>query len=132
MGLTDKEKAQILSINMANNPNRLYKEVWIGLGGTQSAVYATEVSPEEYLCYTTEETEKIQVLNKAAQLGGNIESAIRVLANEKKRRQCMKALKLIIRIAAGVGTILAALLTAAVWLFSILARMITGIARKIQ
>lgn len=48
LGLTDKEKAQILSINQANNPNRLYKEVWIGLGGTQSAVYATEVSLEEY------------------------------------------------------------------------------------
>lgn len=43
---------------MANNPSRLYKEVWIGLGGTQSAVYATEVSAEEYLAYTTEETEK--------------------------------------------------------------------------
>ncbi len=70
---------------MANNPNRLYKEVWIGLGGTQSAVYATEVSPEEYLCYTTEETEKIQVLNKAAQLSGDIEAAIRVLANERKK-----------------------------------------------
>ena len=40
------------SINMANNPSRLYKEVWIGLGGTQSAVYATEVSAEEYLAYT--------------------------------------------------------------------------------
>jgi len=69
---------------MANNPNRLYKEVWIGLGGTQSAVYATEVSMEEYLCYTTEETEKIQVLNKAAQLGGSVESAIKMLANERK------------------------------------------------
>ena len=33
-----------------------YKEVWIGLGGTQSAVYATEVSAAEYLAYTTEET----------------------------------------------------------------------------
>ena len=84
LGLTDKEKAQILSINMANNPNRLYKEVWIGLGGTQSAVYATEVSPEEYLCYTTEETEKIQVLNRAAQLGGDIEMAIRQLASERR------------------------------------------------
>ena len=61
LGLTDKEKAQILSINMANNPSRLYKEVWIGLGGTQSAVYATEVSGEEYYCYTTEETEKVEV-----------------------------------------------------------------------
>lgn len=49
LGLTDKERGQILSINMANNPSRLYKEVWIGLGGTQSAVYATEVSGEEYL-----------------------------------------------------------------------------------
>ena len=48
LGLTEKEKSQILSINMANNPSRLYKEVWIGLGGTQSAVYATEVSLEEY------------------------------------------------------------------------------------
>ncbi len=48
LGLTEKEKSQILSINMANNPSRLYKEVWIGLGGTQSAVYATEVSAEEY------------------------------------------------------------------------------------
>ena len=29
LGLTEKEKSQILSINMANNPSRLYKEVWI-------------------------------------------------------------------------------------------------------
>ena len=72
LGLTDKEKAQILSINMANNPSRLYKEVWIGLGGTQSAVYATEVSTEEYLTYTTEETEKMEVLNLAEKLDGNI------------------------------------------------------------
>lgn len=84
LGLTDKEKAQILSINMANNPNRNYKEVWIGLGGTQSAVYATEVSPEEYLAYTTEETEKMQVLARARQLGGDIKAAIKQLANEKR------------------------------------------------
>ncbi len=86
LGLTDKEKAQILSINMANNPGRNYKEVWIGLGGTQSAVYATEVSPEEYLAYTTEETEKMQVLARARQLGGDIEAAIRQLANEKREQ----------------------------------------------
>ena len=40
LGLSDKEKAQILSINLSNDPSRLYKEVWIGLGGVQSAVYA--------------------------------------------------------------------------------------------
>uniref|UniRef100_UPI0025A66B14 TraG family conjugative transposon ATPase n=1 Tax=uncultured Alistipes sp. TaxID=538949 RepID=UPI0025A66B14 len=82
LGLTDKEKSQILSINMANNPNRLYKEVWIGLGGTQSAVYATEVSREEYFCYTTEETEKIRVLELAEKLGGDTEAAIKRIANE--------------------------------------------------
>ena len=48
LGLTEKEKSQVLSINMSNNPNRKYKEVWFGLGGVQSAVYATEVSLEEY------------------------------------------------------------------------------------
>ena len=54
------EKAQILSINQSNDPSRKYKEVWIGLGGVQSAVYATEVSVPEYLAYTTEETEKVE------------------------------------------------------------------------
>ena len=49
LGLTNKEKSQILSINMSNHPGRVYKEVWIGLGGVQSAVYATEVSRQEYL-----------------------------------------------------------------------------------
>ena len=83
LGLTEKEKGQILSINQANNPSRLYKEVWIGLGGTQSAVYATEVSPEEYLAYTTEETEKIEVQRLAEQLGGDIEGAIRQLADKR-------------------------------------------------
>ena len=84
LGLTDKEKAQILSVNMSNDPRRKYKEVWFGLGGVQSTVYATEVSLEEYLCYTTEESEKVEVEQLAKQLGGNIELAIRRLA-EKKR-----------------------------------------------
>lgn len=84
LGLTDKEKAQVLSINMNNNPSRLYKEVWIGLGGTQSAVYATEVSLEEYLAYTTEETEKMEVLALAAELGGNVELAIKRIAARRR------------------------------------------------
>ena len=80
LGLTDKERAQILSINMSNHPGRRYKEVWIGLGGVQSAVYATEVSREEYLTYTTEETEKMQVQQLTATLGGDMELAIKRLA----------------------------------------------------
>ena len=80
LGLTDKERAQILSINMSNHPGRRYKEVWIGLGGVQSAVYATEVSREEYLTYTTEETEKMQVQQLTVTLGGDMELAIKRLA----------------------------------------------------
>ncbi|TRW23653.1 TraG family conjugative transposon ATPase [Flavobacterium zepuense] len=84
LGLTDKEKAQVLSINMNNDPSRLYKEVWIGLGGVQSAVYATEVSLEEYLAYTTEESEKMEVMELASQLGGNVELAIRRIAAKRR------------------------------------------------
>ena len=84
LGLTEKERSQILSINMSNNPSRIYKEVWIGLGGTQSAVYATEVSREEYLTYTTEETEKMEVLALADKYDGDIVLAIKQLAEKYK------------------------------------------------
>jgi len=33
LGLTDKERAQVLSINLSNDPARRYKEVFISLGG---------------------------------------------------------------------------------------------------
>lgn len=84
LGLTDKERSQVLSINLANHPNRKYKEVWIGLGGTQSAVYATEVSLEEYFTYTTEETEKMELFALSEKLGGNLELAIKRLAESKR------------------------------------------------
>jgi hypothetical protein len=85
LGLTEKEKSQILSINLANHPRRKYKEVWIGLGGAQSAVYATEVSLEEYYTYTTEETEKLELVRLTEQLDGNIEMAIKQLAASKRK-----------------------------------------------
>ena len=84
LGLTEKEKSQILSINQNNDPTRLYKEVWIGLGGTHSAVYATEVSLEEYLAYTTEETEKMEVMQLASEMGGNVELAIKRIAGQRR------------------------------------------------
>ncbi|RHD53455.1 TraG family conjugative transposon ATPase [Phocaeicola plebeius] len=84
LGLTEKEKGQILSINMANNPSRKYKEVWFGLGGVQSAVYATEVSMEEYMTYTTEESEKMEVFKKADELDGNYELAIKQVAEARR------------------------------------------------
>jgi conjugation system TraG family ATPase len=82
LGLTEKEKTLILSINKANDPSRRYKEVFISLGGMLSKVYRTEVSPEEYLTYTTEEKEKMKVQEFAAQFGGNMQRAISALVNQ--------------------------------------------------
>ena len=87
LGLTDKERSQILSINMANHPGRKYKEVFFSLGGTQSAVYATEVSLEEYYTYTTEESEKMELFALAEKLDGNLELAIKWLAESKRNPQ---------------------------------------------
>lgn len=87
LGLTDKERSQILSINMANHPGRKYKEVFFSLGGTQSAVYATEVSLEEYFTFTTEESEKMELFALAEKLGGNLELAIKRLAESKRSPQ---------------------------------------------
>lgn len=82
LGLTEKEKALVLSVNKANDPQLKYKEVFISLGGMLSKVYRTEVSYEEYLAYTTEETEKMQV-NAYAAKHGDITRGIAALAAEK-------------------------------------------------
>ena len=51
----------------------------------QSAVYATEVSLEEYYTYTTEESEKLELLRLTEKLDGNIELAIKQLAESKRQ-----------------------------------------------
>lgn len=86
LGLTDKEKALILSMNKANDPHLKYKEVFISLGGVLSKVYRTEVSLEEYLCYTTEEKEKVQVQAYAARYG-SIQKGIAILAQHLREQQ---------------------------------------------
>ncbi|GAB3659876.1 TraG family conjugative transposon ATPase [Echinicola sediminis] len=83
LGLTEKETMQIMSINKANETGRKYKEVFIGLGPV-SKVYRTEVSPEEYLCYTTEQNERMRVADKAKAFGGNLEKGIIAVAGEMK------------------------------------------------
>jgi conjugation system TraG family ATPase len=84
LGLTEKEKALVLSINKANDPSKKYKEVFISLGGVLSKVYRTEVSPEEYLAYTTEESEKVKLMRYAEKFGGDIQKAIAAMAVEIK------------------------------------------------
>jgi conjugation system TraG family ATPase len=79
LGLTEKEKSLVLSVNKANDPRKNYKEVFISLGGISSKVYRTEVSLEEYLAYTTEETEKVKMMKYAKKYGG-IEQGIKAMA----------------------------------------------------
>jgi len=83
LGLTEKEKALILSMNKSLEPGRKYKEVFISLGGMVSKVYRTEVSPEEYFAYTTEETEKVKVHEYAQRYDGNIAKGIVAMLAEK-------------------------------------------------
>jgi conjugation system TraG family ATPase len=84
LGLTDKEKTLILSMNKANDPALKYKEVFISLGGTHAKVYRTEVSLEEYLAYTTEEKEKEQVTVYAKKYG-SLKSGIKHLAAQLRQ-----------------------------------------------
>ncbi len=46
----------------------------------------SEVSGEEYLAYTTEESEKLEVLKKTEELDSNIELAIKQLAESKRSK----------------------------------------------
>ncbi len=84
LGLTEKEKARVLSMNKANDPSKRYKEVFISLGGILSKVYRTEVSPEEYYAYTTEETEKIKMQAYAKKYGSIQKGIAALVADERK------------------------------------------------
>jgi len=61
LGISDKQKAEVLSLNKGHEPGRLYKDLWIGLGATHSRVYRLEVSEEEYYVYTSNQKEKLRV-----------------------------------------------------------------------
>lgn len=84
LGLTEKEKGLVLSINKANDPAKKYKEVFISLGGMLSKVYRTEVSLEEYLAYTTEETEKVKLMQYAHRFDGDMQKAIAAMAADMR------------------------------------------------
>ncbi|MFW0738466.1 TraG family conjugative transposon ATPase [Flavobacterium sp. T12S277] len=90
LGLTEKEKALVLSVNKANDPDKKYKEVFISLGGMQSKVYRTEVSLEEYYVYTTEETEKVKVQAYAKKFDGDIRKGIAALAIDLRAQTSLK------------------------------------------
>ena len=93
LGLNEKQIAQVLSINTGKveikgkNPS---KDVFILLGESVGAVYATEVSRTEYYAYTTESSEKEKVKKELARCEGNIDKALYNLASadeEKRARE---------------------------------------------
>lgn len=86
LGLTEKEKALVLSVNKANDPTKKYKEVFISLGGMLSKVYRTEVSLEEYLAYTTEQSEKVKMMEYAEKFGGDIRKGIAAMAADMREK----------------------------------------------
>ncbi|MBN9349276.1 MAG: TraG family conjugative transposon ATPase [Chitinophagaceae bacterium] len=86
LGLTEKEKALVLSVNKSNDPTKKYKEVFISLGGMLSKVYRTEVSLEEYLAYTTEQTEKVKLMEYAEKFGGDIRKGISAMAEDIRHK----------------------------------------------
>jgi conjugation system TraG family ATPase len=81
LGLTDKGKAMVLSLNKANDPKRRYREVFIDLAGMDMKVYGYEPSPFEYYAYTTEEKEKVRVQEYARKYG-SIRKGIEALVAE--------------------------------------------------
>lgn len=84
LGLSDKGKTILLSVNRANEPGKKYREVFIDLGGQTMKVYRNELSPEEYFAYSTEETEKVKVMQYVEKYG-SIEIGIAHLVQDLRK-----------------------------------------------
>ena len=85
LGLSEHEALQILSLNPDMDDNeyavkRNKKDFFVSWKG-HSAVYANEVSPEEYFTYTTEEKEKYAV-QRLAEHFGNFQKAIETIVTD--------------------------------------------------
>lgn len=83
LGLSAKAKILQLSVNRANDPRYRYREVFIDQGGQVMKVYRVEISPSEYLTYTTEESEKLEV-QRYAERYGSMEAGIKALLAERQ------------------------------------------------
>ncbi|CAM4208639.1 Bacteroides conjugation system ATPase, TraG family [Pedobacter westerhofensis] len=86
LGLSEKAKTLLLSVNKANEKGKTYREVFIDQGGQKLSVYRNELSAAEYLAYTTEESEKLRVMEYAEKYG-SMEKGITVLAEELRRKK---------------------------------------------
>lgn len=78
LGLTDHQRDVILSMNRIHREGLRYREVFIALGDKKYGVYATEVSPEEAVCYESNKEKKRPFLELSEKVGPI--KAIKVLA----------------------------------------------------
>lgn len=69
LGLTEKDRNLVFSINRGIVPGRRYKEVFIKLGDKKSGVYAVEVSPQEALAYESDKVKKRPFIDLAHRIG---------------------------------------------------------------
>lgn len=83
LGMTDKGREQVLSLNKANDPNCKYREIYFELGNQIMMVYRFEPSLEEYYAYSTEQSEKMKV-DEYTQRYGSIEKGLRALVEDIK------------------------------------------------
>lgn len=81
LGMTDKAKTILLSVNRDNEQGRNYRENYIELGGQYMRVVRNELCPEEYYAYTTEAKEKVRV-QEYAERYGSYEEGIKVLVRD--------------------------------------------------
>lgn len=86
LGMTDKGRDMVLSINKANDPRHRYREVYIELGNQLMKVYRYEPSPYEYYAYSTEQSEKVKVQEYTKRYG-NIEKGITALVADMENNK---------------------------------------------
>jgi conjugation system TraG family ATPase len=84
LGITETQKAEIMSINKGHDPGQVYKDCWIALGQNWSRVYRLETSAEEYWAYTSEEKDKVK-LEAAAREAGSLEAGIKEMAGAMRK-----------------------------------------------
>lgn len=82
LGLSEKEKNIILSMNRANNPDYRYREVFIKMN-SRCGVYATEASPQEAMAFESDKVRK-KPLYERAKAYGSIVDAISSFVAEKR------------------------------------------------
>jgi hypothetical protein len=86
LGLTDKDKALVLSMNNIRRPGDKTQEVFINWGGIRSAVYAVEVSRKHALVFESNHEDKRPLFELAKERGTFIGAVEELAAPSEDKR----------------------------------------------